>query len=100
MAGPPRGPSLTLTDATWTAAPARESADERDAAERRLAIVGIAAILAVGTVIRLANVNSVGLNSDEAVYSGQAAALAGSAQFQQFFAIFRAHPLLIQFLLS
>ncbi len=73
---------------------------ERDAAERRVAIVGITAILVVGAVIRLANINSVGLNSDEAVYSGQAAALAGNTDYQQFFAIFRAHPLLIQFLLS
>jgi len=74
--------------------------DEREAAERRLAMLGMTAILAVGAVIRLVNINSVGLNSDEAVYSGQAAALAGDATYQQFFAIFRAHPLLVQFLLA
>ena len=74
--------------------------DEREAAERRLAMLGMTAILAVGAVIRLVNINTVGLNSDEAVYSGQAAALAGDATYQQFFAIFRAHPLLVQFLLS
>lgn len=71
-----------------------------DRAERRLAVLGLAAVLVVGAAIRLANINSVGLNSDEAVYSGQAAALSGDAGFQQFFAIFRAHPLLVQFLLS
>ena len=91
---------MTLTDTIWTAAGTRESVEGREAAERRVAIVGIATILAVATVIRLANINSVGLNSDEAVYSGQAAALAGNTDFQRFFAIFRAHPLLIQFLLS
>ena len=74
--------------------------DEREAAERRLALLGMTAILAIGAVIRLVNINTVGLNSDEAVYSGQAAALAGDATYQQFFAIFRAHPLLVQFLLS
>lgn len=73
---------------------------DQEATERRLALLGIAVVLVVGAGIRLVNLTSVGLNSDEAVYSGQAAALAGDATLQQFFAIFRAHPLLIQFLLS
>jgi 4-amino-4-deoxy-L-arabinose transferase-like glycosyltransferase len=76
------------------------SALDREAAERRLALLGITLILAVGAALRLVNLTSVGLNSDEAVYSGQAAALSGNIGFQQFFAIFRAHPLLIQFLLA
>jgi len=73
---------------------------DRAAAERRLAILGLAVVMIVGAVIRLWGLNAVGLNSDEAVYSGQAAALAGDPSYQQFFAIFRAHPLLVQFLLS
>jgi 4-amino-4-deoxy-L-arabinose transferase-like glycosyltransferase len=73
---------------------------DRVAAERRLALLGMAVILVVGAAIRLVNINAIGLNSDEAVYSGQAAALAGDVGFQQFFAIFRAHPLLVQFLLA
>ena len=73
---------------------------DREAAERRLALLGLTAVIAVGAAIRLVNINAVGLNSDEAVYSGQAAALSGDVGFQQFFAIFRAHPLLVQFLLS
>ena len=73
---------------------------DREAAERRLATVGLIAILIVGAVVRLWGLGATGLNSDEAVYSGQAAALSGSATYQQFFAIFRAHPLLVQFLLS
>jgi 4-amino-4-deoxy-L-arabinose transferase-like glycosyltransferase len=73
---------------------------DREAAERRLALLAISVIVVIGAVIRLVNINSVGLNSDEAVYSGQAAALSGDVGYQQFFAIFRAHPLLVQFLLS
>jgi 4-amino-4-deoxy-L-arabinose transferase-like glycosyltransferase len=73
---------------------------DRAAAERRLTLLALTAVLAVGAAIRLVNINTVGLNSDEAVYSGQAAALAGDVSFQQFFAIFRAHPLLVQFLLA
>jgi 4-amino-4-deoxy-L-arabinose transferase-like glycosyltransferase len=76
------------------------SALDREAAERRLALLTIGVIVAIGAVIRLVNINSVGLNSDEAVYSGQAAALSGDVGYQQFFAIFRAHPLLVQFMLS
>ena len=73
---------------------------DRVAAERRLALLGLVVLLAVGAAIRLVNINSIGLNSDEAVYSGQAAALSGDVGYQQFFAIFRAHPLLVQFLLA
>jgi len=82
--------------ASLTFAPALD----REAAERRLALLGITVIVAIGAVIRLLNISTVGLNSDEAVYSGQAAALSGDVGYQQFFAIFRAHPLLVQFLLS
>ena len=41
-----------------------------------------------------------GFNSDEAVYAGQAAALAGDPELSRFFPIFRAHPMLFQFILS
>ncbi len=83
-----------------TATPTISFAIEREASERRLAILGLTAIMVIGAGIRLWNINAVGLNSDEAVYSGQAAALAGDVGLQQFFAIFRAHPLLVQFMLS
>src|SRR3954452_937307 len=76
------------------------AAVDRDAAERRLAILGLVVVVAIGAAIRLVDLTTIGLNSDEAVYSGQAAALSGDVGFQQFFAIFRAHPLLVQFLLS
>jgi hypothetical protein len=41
-----------------------------------------------------------GFNNDEAIYSGQAATLAGYKQFGEHFSIYRAHPLLLQFLVS
>jgi 4-amino-4-deoxy-L-arabinose transferase-like glycosyltransferase len=56
--------------------------------------------LALGLVVRLTNLNAFGFNSDEAVYAGQAASLAGNPLFVNQFPIFRAHPLLLPTLLS
>ena len=41
-----------------------------------------------------------GFNTDEAVYSGQAAAIAQIPSLRDFFPVFRAHPLLFQFIIS
>lgn len=60
----------------------------------------LAVVLLVGSALRLAGLGSVGLNSDEAVYMGQAAALAGAPDLESLFPVFRAHPLLTQSLLS
>jgi hypothetical protein len=57
-------------------------------------------IVAVASFIRLWDLGQVGFNNDEAVYSGQAAALAGYEEFSKHFSIFRAHPLLLQFAVS
>jgi hypothetical protein len=54
----------------------------------------------VGLGLRLWQINSLGYNSDEAVYAGQGAALAGDPELTRFFPIIRAHPMLFQFLLS
>ena len=62
--------------------------------------VAIAAIVAAAAVLRLWGLGSVGFNSDEAVYAGQAAALAGDPIYGGLFQVFRAHPLLVQFLVS
>jgi 4-amino-4-deoxy-L-arabinose transferase-like glycosyltransferase len=62
--------------------------------------VTLAVALVGGAVLRLWRINSAGFNSDEAVYAGQAAALAGDPELSRFFPIFRAHPMLFQFLLS
>ena len=57
-------------------------------------------ILAVAAFVRLWQIDAVGFNTDEAVYAGQAAALANNPDLKPFFAIFRAHPLLFQFVLA
>jgi 4-amino-4-deoxy-L-arabinose transferase-like glycosyltransferase len=53
-----------------------------------------------GAVLRLWAIDRLGFNSDEAVYSGQAAAIAGDRALEPFFQVFRAHPLLFQSVLS
>ena len=60
----------------------------------------LAGALLGGAGLRFWHINSAGFNSDEAVYAGQAAALAGDPDLSKFFPIFRAHPMLFQFLLS
>jgi hypothetical protein len=56
--------------------------------------------LVVGLLARVVNLNALGFNSDEAVYAGQAASLAGNPLFVNQFPVFRAHPLLLPTLLS
>lgn len=56
--------------------------------------------LLLSLVLRLVNLNAFGFNSDEAVYAGQAASLAGNPLFVHQFPVFRAHPLLLPTLLS
>lgn len=65
---------------------------------RQEIIVG--SIVAVGAVLRTWKLTAVGYNSDEAVYAGQAAAIAGNSDLSRFFPIFRAHPMLFQASLS
>lgn len=60
----------------------------------------LAAAVLLGLTLRLVHVNQVGFNSDEAVYAGQAASIDGDPRFTPWFPVFRAHPLLFQFLLS
>ncbi|HEV3124819.1 MAG TPA: glycosyltransferase family 39 protein [Candidatus Dormibacteraeota bacterium] len=58
------------------------------------------AALAAGALLRTIGLMHDGLNSDEAVYSGQAAALAGDELSGRLFGAFRAHPLFGQLTLS
>jgi 4-amino-4-deoxy-L-arabinose transferase-like glycosyltransferase len=60
----------------------------------------VTAVLALATFLRFWQLDKVGFNSDEAVYSGTAASLAGNDVLRSMFPIFRAHPLLLQILLS
>lgn len=63
-------------------------------------IVLVAMIAGVAGFLRVANLNAVGYNSDEAVYAGQAAAIAQVPVLEDLFPVFRAHPLLFQFVLA
>jgi Dolichyl-phosphate-mannose-protein mannosyltransferase len=58
------------------------------------------AILLLGALLRTWQLGAVGFNSDEAVYAGQAASLAGNPLTTPLFPVFRAHPLLFQSTLS
>ncbi|WDZ87048.1 ArnT family glycosyltransferase [Micromonospora cathayae] len=81
-----------------TPAPARP---EPEATRRRWAALGIlAAIAALATFVRAWQLDALGFNSDEAVYAGQAASLAGNPRYAELFPVFRAHPMLFQAILS
>ena len=56
--------------------------------------------LVSGGILRIWDINAMGYNTDEAVYAGQAAAIAGVPYLKDMFPVFRAHPLLFQFILS
>jgi 4-amino-4-deoxy-L-arabinose transferase-like glycosyltransferase len=60
----------------------------------------VAVALLSGAFLRIWEINAMGYNTDEAVYAGQAAAIAGVPYLKDIFPVFRAHPLLFQFLLS
>jgi len=71
------------------------------AVDTRTAEAGLVAVaLALAVFLRLWQLNKLGFNSDEAVYSGQAAAIANDPVLKPFFPVFRAHPLLFQTILS
>lgn len=59
----------------------------------------IAAFL-LGAFLRIWQIDAMGYNTDEAVYAGQAAAIAGVPVLKDIFPVFRAHPMLFQFALS
>ena len=87
--------------------PAREGAVAVPEAIRRISLGEIALrqvflllIVSAGAAIRLWQVNFLGFNSDEAVYAGQAAAMARVPYLDNLFPVFRSHPLLFQFLLA
>ncbi|PWU56539.1 hypothetical protein DLE60_26095 [Micromonospora globispora] len=83
--GPAPGPEGTAPARGWRrwAAPA--------------ALVGVATL---ALFLRVWQLDALGFNSDEAVYAGQAASLAGNPNYAPFFPVFRAHPMLFQTLLS
>jgi hypothetical protein len=60
----------------------------------------LAVVLAVAVFFRFWRLSQVGYNSDEAVYAGTAASMAGHTDYSGMFPVFRAHPLLFQTLMS
>src|SRR6266540_6867747 len=63
-------------------------------------VIGIVIVTAVAVGLRVWELNQLGYNTDEAVYAGQAAAIARAPVLKDIFPIFRAHPLLFQFVLA
>jgi len=64
----------------------------------RFVILMVVMVVAAG--IRVWGLDQVGYNTDEAVYAGQAAAIAQIPILKELFPVFRAHPLLFQFILA
>ncbi len=67
---------------------------------RRAGILVFSLAIVLALTVRLINLNEVGYNSDEAVYAGQGAAIAQVPILSDYFPVFRAHPLLFQFVLA
>ncbi|MEJ2359527.1 MAG: glycosyltransferase family 39 protein, partial [Deinococcales bacterium] len=63
-------------------------------------VLSLAMVALLAAAVRFYALTAVGFNSDEAVYAGQAAAMAQVPVLHDLFPIFRAHPLLFQFLLA
>lgn len=63
-------------------------------------LLWLTAIMLAGLFVRIWQINALGFNTDEAVYAGQGASIAGDQALQPYFPVFRAHPLLFQSMLS
>ncbi|WP_146179939.1 glycosyltransferase family 39 protein [Micromonospora sp. RP3T] len=61
---------------------------------------GLTGVAVLALFVRTWQIDAFGFNSDEAVYAGQAASLAGNPRYTEYFPVFRAHPMLVQALLS
>jgi 4-amino-4-deoxy-L-arabinose transferase-like glycosyltransferase len=63
-------------------------------------ILLIFTVFIIAFFTRFYELGDLGFNNDEAIYAGQAASLANYSEYQNQFSIFRAHPLLLQFMIS
>ena len=90
-------PSLLRTDAADTSQMSASAHVTTMTSTLWLALIGI---VVVGVAIRMLGLNSVGFNTDEAVYAGQAGGIISNADLKPYFPVFRAHPLLFQFVLA
>jgi hypothetical protein len=94
-----------LSPAVWVRDVVRTSTDrsanlERAARTRAIELGILAVAVLIGIALRMVQLGSVGLNSDEAVYAGQSASLVGNPHFTDNFPVIRAHPLLFQLIAS
>jgi Dolichyl-phosphate-mannose-protein mannosyltransferase len=94
-----------LSPAVWVRDVVRTSTErsanlERAARTRAIELGILAVAVLIGTALRVVQLGSVGLNSDEAVYAGQSASLVGNPHFTDNFPVIRAHPLLFQLIAS
>ncbi len=78
----------------------RVSLLNRDVIIAALTVCAVVLILGTATLLRVTELTTVGYNSDEAVYAGQGAAIAQVPVLKDIFPVFRAHPLLFQFVLA
>lgn len=62
--------------------------------------LALAGVMGLSFVIRMIGLDQIGFNTDEAVYAGQAAGIMNDLDLKPYFPVFRAHPLLFQFLLA
>jgi hypothetical protein len=91
-------PVQAVSTGAWTVGAGRLAPATRLALRSTRAHAAL--VLALAAVLRVWQLNGTGFNSDEAVYAGQAAAIADHPELGELFPIFRAHPLLVQTLLS
>jgi dolichol-phosphate mannosyltransferase len=103
--GPVSG--LAMTDYTTQPEAVRDPVKPGTASSRRSILsrlmywgLPLLAVMALAVVFRFWHLTAVGFNTDEAVYTGSAASLAGNTTLAPMFPVFRAHPLLFQTLLS
>ena len=96
-----------MPDTAQSAGPRLRQADTEPAwvaiwvpADRLTTLVAMTPVVAVAVLWRVWRLNTFGFNSDEAVYAGQAASIAGDPTLDRTFPIFRAHPLVFQTILS
>ena len=82
------------------AAHAPAAAKPSSASASRWHALALVAVVALAVAFRLLYINAVGYNSDEAVYAGQGAAVAQVPVLEDIFPVFRAHPMLFQFIIA
>ncbi|MER5203462.1 glycosyltransferase family 39 protein [Streptomyces sp. NPDC002825] len=95
-AGPPGTAETPAHRARHTARPRRRPSVDRLVR----GALPLTAVLALAAFLRFWQLTQIGFNSDEAVYTGTAASLAGDPAMQPVFPVFRAHPVLFTGFLS